>query len=72
MILRIFLCGPTLMREATLSSLAITSLNIGKMLIALDLQPLPTTTPLGRRYGTFIPYLDIKLCCGESFKMLFR
>jgi hypothetical protein len=60
------------MREATLSSLAITSLNIGKMLIALDLQPLPTTTPLGRRYGTFIPYLDIKLCCGESFKMLFR
>jgi hypothetical protein len=42
------------------------------MLIALDLQPLQTTTTLGRRYGTFIPFLDIKPCCGESFKMLFQ
>jgi hypothetical protein len=62
--LRICLCGPILMKEATLSSLVITFENIGKLLITLALQPLPITIPLGKRYGAFIPFLDTKLCFG--------
>jgi hypothetical protein len=60
------------MREPTLLSLVIIFLNSGKIILTLVLPTPPVTIPLGRRYGTFIPFLDTKLYYGGSFRMLSR
>jgi hypothetical protein len=56
---------------ATLSNLAITSLNIGKKVVGATLPTLMLITKFGKEYGPYTPFLDTKLYYGELLTMLF-